>query len=162
MKLYELSGNYRELYDGIDDLEDEDLIQAFFDTLEGIEEEFEIKAENIACFIKNLKAEAEAIKTEKLKLEKRQKSKENLAKRLQNNLMQSMDYTDIKKIDTAKCYISITKPREVVEVIDMDKLDKKYKRISFAPDKTTIKAAIKSGQTVDGAIIKLNPSLIIK
>lgn len=48
-----------------------ELLQAWFDTLEGIEEEFNFKAENTAQYIKSLKAEEAAIKAEEDKLKKR-------------------------------------------------------------------------------------------
>ena len=91
MKLYELTESFTELFsrfegineyepdtdaDGqpIDDngdiIEDveaykEKMLTAWFDTLEGIEGEFDEKAENIAIYIKQLKAEANILKFEK-------------------------------------------------------------------------------------------------
>lgn len=40
------------------------MFEAWFDTLSGIEEEFDLKAENLAQYIKCLKAEVEVIDTE--------------------------------------------------------------------------------------------------
>lgn len=59
LSLYEITGKYQELFDLFDnaDIDDEDAIQAYFDTLEAIEGEFNEKAENIAVFIKTLSAE---------------------------------------------------------------------------------------------------------
>ena len=42
----------------------QEIQEAWFDTLDGIEEDFEEKAENIAAFIKSLSAEAEDLKAE--------------------------------------------------------------------------------------------------
>jgi hypothetical protein len=71
----------------IDTEEDaEDIEQAWFDTLEGIEGEFECKAESVAQYIKELNAEAEAIKAEEKKLSARRKAKENAAIRMKDYL----------------------------------------------------------------------------
>ena len=56
-KLYELAEDFETLYAALDELDPadenyEDMSDAWFDTLEGIEGEFTAKAENIAVFIK--------------------------------------------------------------------------------------------------------------
>ena len=63
-RLFDIAENYRELFDTFDDCDDltDDQIEAYFDTLEGIEGEFAEKVENIACFIKELTVEADGIK----------------------------------------------------------------------------------------------------
>ena len=61
--------------------------QAWFDTLDGIEEDFEEKAENIAALIKSLKAETESLKAEEAALSKRRKVKENQKKYLETYLI---------------------------------------------------------------------------
>lgn len=101
MKLYELTADFSELYERFDEICDwepdtdedgnpiddsgniikdvkaykESMLQAWFDTLEGIEELFDDKAVNTAVYIKKLRSEAEQIKAEKLRLEKRQSAK---------------------------------------------------------------------------------------
>ena len=47
MSIYNISANYRALFDTFDNAEDltDEEIEAYFDTLEGIEDEFDIKAE---------------------------------------------------------------------------------------------------------------------
>ena len=63
MKLYEISSQYNQFLQAV---ENGDIpIEAVSDTLEAIEGEFEDKADNIACLIKNKEAEMLAIKAEK-------------------------------------------------------------------------------------------------
>ena len=85
MTLYEISDGFRALYDQLDDMienedltdaEREDMQQAWFDTLEGIEAEFEEKAENVACFIKVLKGEVDMMAAEEKVLAARRRSRE--------------------------------------------------------------------------------------
>ena len=63
MKLYELSREYETLSNLWETGEIPD--EAARDTLEGIAGEAEEKADNIACMVKNLNAEAKAMKEER-------------------------------------------------------------------------------------------------
>ena len=61
-KLYELTGEFLELMDMIDDPEvDQEMLQ---DTLEGIDYEIELKADGYAKIIRNLESDVEGIKNE--------------------------------------------------------------------------------------------------
>ena len=71
MKLYEINN---AILDCID-METGEIID--IDKLNKLEFEREAKIEGVACWIKDLKAEAEAIKTEKQALAERQKVAEN-------------------------------------------------------------------------------------
>ena len=87
MSLYDITADYRELFDNFDNADDltDEQIEAYFDTLEAIEGDFEIKAVNIACYVKELKAEIELFKAEEAALKARRQTKENLEKRLKKN-----------------------------------------------------------------------------
>jgi outer membrane murein-binding lipoprotein Lpp len=106
MKLYELTNDFSELFSQLDDIieneeltadEREELSQAWFDTLEMIEAEFEDKAENIAVFVKELAAEADALKKEENALAARRKSREKTIERLKSYLLRSMEQVNLKK-----------------------------------------------------------------
>ena len=127
MTLYEISDGFRTLYDQLDDMiEDEELTdeqredmqQAWFDTLEGIEAEFEEKAENVACFIKVLKAEAEMMAAEEKVLAARRRSREKRIESLKNYLLGRMDDIHLKKIDRPKARISTRNNAESVAIED--------------------------------------------
>ncbi len=55
MNLYELTNDFAQLFNQFDEISSmdnaEEFKQAWFDTLSGIEEEFEVKAENIGAYI---------------------------------------------------------------------------------------------------------------
>ena len=142
MKLYELSDTFRDLFDryeaistyefdtdeqdrAIDDegnvIPDVDaaraeMVQAWFDTLEGIEEEFGDKAENILVFVKNLTAEVEEMKSEKSKLTARISVKEKQAERLKDYVVKCMDDIGVKKLDGIRAACSLRNNAESVEV----------------------------------------------
>lgn len=83
------------------------MLQAWFDTLDGIEELFEDKAVNTAMYIKNLRSEAEQLKAEKLRIEKRQSAKNKAADRLEAYLLNSMQRIGRTVIDRPQALITI-------------------------------------------------------
>lgn len=198
MKLYEISGTFRELfenYDAISSFEFEkdeqgrciddegtvipdpdaaraDMVEAWFDTLTGIEEEFGAKAENIAVFIKNISAETEAMRAERQKLSARISSREKQAERLKEYLMKCMDDMGIKKLDTVKANLMLRYNAESVEVVndiefinwaqshDHDDL-LKYELPSIR--KTPLKKELQAGnENIPGVRLTRSRSLIIK
>lgn len=144
--LYNLTGSFVDLYDRFDEIDSfepdrdengnpidsdgnviddvvelkEAMLTAWFDTLDGIEEEFEIKAVNIAVIVKSIKAEAEQLKAEKLRLAKRQAQKERAAERLEQYLLNSMQAIGREKVDKPQAVIRVKKNPESA-VIDNEK-----------------------------------------
>ena len=120
MRLYDITSNYRELFDTFDDADDltDDQIEAYFDTLEGIEDEFELKAENIACFIKELSGDVDTLREEEAALGARRKVKENLIARLKAMLVENMTAIDKRKIDRPRAKLSLRQNPESADVGD--------------------------------------------
>ena len=116
--------------------------------LEELEMERDKKVSNVACWIKNLKAEADALKAEKNNLAKRQSACENKAEQLKDYLsyaLNGMKYKD------ARCAISYRKS-ESVEIDDaaIDSLPEEYIKIEKSVKKTELKDAIKAGYEFEG------------
>lgn len=127
--------------------------------LEQLTVDRDTKIENIACWIKNLSAEAEALKTQKQVFADRQKTVENKMESLKKYLS---GYLDGEKFSTPKVAISFRKTASV-NVTDITKIPEKYlKYAEPAPDKTAIKAAIKEGVDIAGAEIVEGRSIFIK
>ena len=118
----------------------------------------EEKIEKTALWIKNLKSDNVALKSEEDALAKRRKSNENLLKSLQNYLS---DILNGEKFITSKAAISFRKSKSI-EVTDVYKVaeynDNLVKYGEPKPDKTAIKKLIDSGVTVPGCELaeKLN------
>lgn len=176
MSLFQLSDDFKELYNQLDDIDMEstegaELFEAFADTLEGIEMEFDEKAEKIACFIKDLNYEASAIKAEKQALDKRQKAKEKKADQLKRYLMNCMDRVGKQKIERPLASLSIRNNAESLKVEnDMDfirwaQAAGRDDLIRFKDpdiDKTALKKAVKDGLTVSGVTLERSRSLTIR
>lgn len=177
-RLFEISNDFAALFDRLeafDEIEDEAqraiAQEAWYDTLTGIEEEFEDKAENVAQFIKSLKAEAEDIREEEKSLAARRKSKEKRAESLTRYLLGCMKQMRREKIETARCKLSVKKNPESVQVADEDGLARellargRIELIRVKPpelDKTALKKALQSGEIISGAALGRTESLIIK
>ena len=198
MKLYELSNSFRELFDRFEELSTyefdtdekgnaidddgniiadpdamrEDMLQAWFDTLEGIEEEFGDKAESVLVFIKNLNAEIDQMKIEKSKLTERISAKENQAERLKDYIVKCMDDISVKKLDgvRAACYIrnnaesvEVTNDIEFINWAQAHERDDLLKYEMPSIKKTPLKKELQEGNNgIPGVRLIRSRSLIIK
>ena len=176
MSLFQLSDDYQTLYNQLDDIdldsaEGPELFEAFADTLEGIEIEFDEKAEKIACFIKELLYEASNIKAEKQQLDKRQKAKENKAAQLKIYLMGCMDRAGKQKIERSLASLSIRNNAESLKVEnEMEFIrwaqtsghDELIRYRDPEIDKSALKKAVKGGLAVSGVSLERSRSLTIK
>lgn len=153
MKLYEID----EAILNCIDLETGEIIDT--EQLDKLTMEREAKLENVACWIKELKAEAEALKAEKMAFAKRQQVAENKMESLKKYLAYALDGQAFK---TTRASVTFRKS-QAVEIADIYKLDENYLRYKEPEaDKTAIKEAIKQGKTVAGATLVENTSVIIK
>lgn len=153
MKLYEID---QAIVDLVDNETGEIIDIEMFDSLQMERDE---KIESIALYIKDLKAEAEALKAEKLAFAERQKVAENKAESLKNYLAYALKGQAFK---STKAVVSFRKTQQV-DIPDIYKLDENFlKYAEPTADKTAIKEAIKAGQTVKGATLIENTNVIIK
>lgn len=126
------------------------------DTLQIKREE---KLENVALWIKDLKAEAEALKAEKLAFAERQKATESKAESLKKWLSKALEG---EKFKTTRVAVSFRKTQSV-QVSNIWELDEKFvKYAEPTADKAAIKAAIKAGEEVNGAMLIESVSLSVK
>lgn len=117
------------------------------------------KLESIACWIKNLTSDANALATEIKSLSARKKTLENTQAKLENLLQTELAG---EKFDTPKVAVSFKKSTQTI-IDDVEKLPSEFVKIvtDKVPDKTAIKAAINSGKAIDGAHLedKLNMNI---
>lgn len=133
--LYELTGEYLHLLQLLEDPEVED--QIVMDTLESIDFELEIKAENYAKIIKELEGDVEVIKVEKKRLSDKQTKLEANIKRLKDNLQAAMVETGKTKFKTELFSFSIQKNGGALPVIvdvDTSELPDELVQITEKPD----------------------------
>lgn len=197
MKLYELTEMYSDLFnqfDAINEWEpdtntdgmpiDDDgniianvdayrnkMLTAWFDTLTGIEGEFDEKAESIAIYYKQLLAEAKMLKAEKAAIAKRQSQKEKQAESLKTYLFKSMQALGRQKIDMPRAVMSLKKnaPSLVVddeisfvEWAEEHNLDHLLKYNMPEVKKNDVKALCKKGEEIPFVHMESKQSLSIK
>ena len=118
------------------------------------------KIENVCLWIKNLEAEADAIKTEEKNLEARRKSKENKVKSLKGYVAYALGG---KKFETPRVAVSYRKS-ESVKIDDDYAIPDKWCELSVLkkPNKKLIKEALKKGEHIAGAELIEKNNLQIK
>ncbi len=151
--LYEITGDYLRLLEMLEEEENLDP-QAFADTLEGIEGEFEIKADGYARVLKELKAEAGKYDAEIQRMTTRRDSLNNRSKMLKKHLYESMKATGKTKFKTDLFSFGIQKngglqPMEIVP--DMEIPDEYCRK---EPDNNKIREALKNGAELPFAVLK--------
>lgn len=151
--LYEITGDYLRLLEMLEEDENIDP-QAFADTLDGIEGEFEIKADGYARIIRELDAEAKKYETELNRMKARKEALENRGKMLKEHLYNSMKATGKLKFKTDLFSFNIQKngglqPMEIVPDVD---IPDEYCRKE--PDNGKIRDALKAGKELQFAVLK--------
>lgn len=128
-------------------------------TLEITEAERMTKGEGYVYVIKQLRSQADMIKSEIKRLQELAKRYENSADKLADTLLQSV--VAHGQIKTALVTISSRKSKSV-SITDESLLGMEYLRVKLEPNKTAIKEALEAGQEVQGALIVENYSLNIR
>ena len=171
MKLYEYAEDFKALFDSLDDMSgDEELEQAWFDTLESVEAEFDDKAENVIAFIKELNAQAAALKEQEKAFAERRRTKEHHAERLKKYLLGCMNTVGRKKIDRPMGCASVRNTPESPHFEDEAAfadwaLANDSSLLRFRPpeiDKTAVKKYLQAGHEIDGVRLERSQSVIIK
>lgn len=159
MHLYEITKQLNELL-SLEDIPREQIE----DTLNLIEEEFEVKAERVAAFIKELEADDSGLKTEIDRLSERKRVLTAKIDNLKGYLRQNMIASGKMKIKGKLFSITVGKPSPVLDVFcPVEDLPEKFIVVKKSADSAAIKAALKAGTEIKGcAITDGNPKLTIK
>lgn len=134
------------------------------EALNNLSMEKDAKIENLACWYKNLVADAEALKAEKNAFAEREKSTRNKAEQIKSYLNSVLNG---EKFATNKCSLSF-RNSEVVEVLDFDAFladEKSENYLKYAEptiNKAELKKALKQGETFKGVHLSTNSNIQIK
>ena len=151
MNLYELTGSIREFMELCADPEAELDQQIIKDTLEGLDGAYDDKVEGWCKVIKNLDAEAKALKEEAKRLQGRQKTIENNIDRMKAALMESLKATG--KIEAGGLLkAKIQKNGGLLPVIVDDvEIPEEYQKITIEANKEAIRDALDQGKELSFA-----------
>lgn len=196
MRLHNYADIYVQLFDSYDDIMDHepeinengeyldddgniipdieayraDMQTAWFDTLDGIETEFEQKAENIACYIEQLEGELAMLERKKAATERRRKAKANHLKAMKSYLLDCMQKIGRTRFETGNVKVTIRNNPEAPQFENEREFIKWAKE--NAPEllnygepkiyKTSVKDVLRSGVDLPGVVLGRTQSLVIK
>ena len=164
MTISEIDHRIAEAFENAIDPESGEIIdEAAWKYLEELQLEREAKLEGVACWYKELQAEAAAIKAEEENLKKRRQSAENKA----TSIKKFLEYLlNGQKFKSPKVALSWRKS-EVVELKpDMDPatlpLAFQAIKVTVSPDKVKLKEALKAGAVIEGVELVEKQNLQVK
>ena len=161
MNLYAINDLITQAFESAVDMETGEIVNAeAYEALDSLQMAFDQKAEGILLWIKNLTAEAEALKKEKLAFAERQSAAERKAESLKKYISGVLCGN---KFQTEK--VSVTwRKSEAVEyagnVYDLPDELLKYKEPEI--NKTELKKRLKAGEVIAGAELVQRNNMQIK
>ena len=194
--LFELTSDFTELFDRFDEINNyepdtdadgkyidaagniiddvvkykQDMLDMWFDTLDGIEGEFSDKAENIACMIKQYTETADAHERQERAQRAAKERCRREAERLKKYLLDNMTEMNLGKINGVRASVSVRNNPEGV-VVDDDSVFRSWAMEQGRDDllrykepdinKTAVKAALKAGEDIP-ARLERTRSVVIK
>ena len=160
--LFEINSNIMAAWDAAIDPETGEVDETALALFESLQIERDAKIENIACWIKNLKSDAEALKTEAKNMADRAKAAERKADSLKRYLAAALHG---EKFQSARAAISWRKSVSVeVDDAEVENLPEQYirRKVSVEADKTAIKDALKAGEILEGCRLVESNNISIK
>lgn len=164
MTIYELAAQYEDFARLVEDGDIPD--EAIADTFALLDAEFDDKADALACIIKELAAEAEAIKQQEAALKERRQRKESRGEYLRGLLSESMKRLDKTKIETSRNVISFRKSTALV-IADEDDFKQRHRNLCQVEEvvkipKKDITDRLKAGEEISGAVLETRQNLQIR
>lgn len=162
MRLYELTGGYKNLSDIVEtDVLTKEIIEAALITVMG---DISEKAQNMSFLIENIKSDIESLEKEIKRLQGRKSSFENSKENIQSYLQGCLEVANIDKLKTTTHSIWIQNNPPSVNILDPLKIPKKYKiHINeWKPNIRMISDAMKLGEKVRGAELTQSKGIRIR
>lgn len=164
MTLYEIDRTIREILENGISIDPETGEVIFDDTdLDQLQLDLEQKIENVGIFVKNLRAEAEAIKAEESALKKRRERKENMADHYADYVKDYLTGQNRPRFETTRVLMQVRRS-EAVDIDPLAHLPEEYlvEKTEIHPDKAKLKKAIKAGEVIEGVRLVENKNITIK
>lgn len=153
MTLYAIANEYQEMLDLLEQLPPEDpehyeeYEEAIRNTLSSLLLDLEEKAEDYGKVLKQLQADAEMVKREKLRLAERQSTIERNIERMREGLKNAMMVTGNQKIKTNLFSFSVSSRWKAVLDVDPEEVPLEYwKRQEIKLDMAAIEKWLKADQ----------------
>ena len=158
MRLYELSQQWESVLEIAEQLEPE----ALKDTLDSIEEAFEVKVENTAKVIKSLEADVDSIENEVRRLTARKSALKNNVVNLKQYLQDEMEKVGKTKVKGSLFNVGVQNNPPSLRLADEFENQRYLVEVVPKYDKKAILADLKAGKEIDGAEVVQGRSLRIR
>lgn len=157
MQLYVIADSFKKLEEMAED--DKSLVEY----LDSVELQLKDKVNNVIKFQMSCEATAEAIGSEIKRLNDLKYSYEKKANNIKNYISFSLQKNGIEKLETDIAKLSFRKSQSLT-ITDENLIPKEFITIKEIKniDKMAIKEAIKTGRTIDGAILEDKQNLQIR
>lgn len=160
MKLYELTGEYIQLMQMLEDASAEDEAEIMA-AMEAVTDDIEDKADAYARIMKNLLGDIDALDVEEKRLKARRTALENRVDRLKSAIQNAMELTGAKKLKTSIGNWSIQKNPLSVSAVDVEKVPARF--LIEQPPKVDRRAILEefkqTGELFDGVTITQSESV---
>lgn len=160
--LYEISIEYQEFINSIDDCEE--FTEQHLATLSAIQGDLKEKAINIGSYIKNIDAEYQAINMAIADMEKRQEKILKKANKLREYLKTNLEQCEIREVKSPYFDIKIKNNPLSVDIFDESLIPSEYKEeiVLNRIDKRRLSDALKNNFTIPGASLAQKTRLEIR
>lgn len=160
MNLYEIDARITEAFEAAVDPETGEIInQEAYEALDGLQMEMSRKVEGVLLWIKNLRADAEALKAERQAFASRQQSAERKADSLEKYISGILNG---QKFSTERVAVTWRKSKMVEFTGNLKELPSNLVREKLEINKTAIKDALEHGMDIPGASIVIHNNMQIK
>lgn len=160
MTLYELENQYRLLLDMAEEGElSEDAAR---DMAEYLLEDIGDKIEGYGLVLRQLQADAEALKTEKMRLALRQAQIEKNIDRIREAMKGAMLLTGQQKIKTKLFTFGTTTRLKTFVDVPEDKIPPQFQKVTYKADTKEIEEFLKAGNVVPWAHLEQVQSLTVR
>jgi len=162
MKLYEISREYREALEHLEEVCDDR--ETIDNTLSSIVGSFEDKAKNIVFHMQNIESEILALQEHKNDIDSRLKKKLTQQANFRDYLKFNMQSCNITKIKSPFFDISLSDAQPALEIEDDENIPAEYFREvkEIVLDKARLKQDIKNGLEVKGVYLREGKRLLIR
>lgn len=149
MTLYEMEQRYRTFLDMAE--EGEISQEALEDMREYLLADIDDKLEGYGCVLRQLQADAEAVKAEKLRLAQKQAQLENNIDWIRETMKNAMHLTDRSKVKTKLFTFSITTRLKTIVDAPEEDLPEQFRKVTYKADTKAIGEYLSAGHEVPWA-----------
>lgn len=160
MTLYEMEQRYRSFLDMAEEGELSE--EALQDMREYLLTDIAEKLEGYGCVLRQLEADRDAVKAEKMRLATKQAQLENNIDMVREAMKTAMLLTDQKKVKTALFTFSTATRVALVLNVEAKLLPEQFQKVEYKPDNKGIAEYLKAGHEVPWAHLEQVQSLTVR